>query len=291
MRLMTAALVLVVTHASCGGDAKVSGYNSARVLRARSSRGRADRHREQISSHEGQVQTGPAQQATTLWCVTAVPLCTVPVRRRRRKRHNHAPETTMPNVSATIAYRPLMPAIATRLRRKPSKLLAVHSRFGRVADQAEALVAARSAGPRSRTSCCCSVQSTSRLICKHTHAFDRALLRLGDAHRAHVAGAAVVLGQAAVMIFEIGQCQRGPMRLRLVADHRAGRANLARAAVIDDAVLACLRCASPRRPAQSFPAPTQARPALSISAIASHPASQHRAHDRRLAPSPCPPSA
>ena len=43
-----------------------------------------------------------------------------------------------------------------------------------------------------------------------------------------------------MVLVEVRKCELGPVRLGLVAHNRAGGADLARAAIVDDAVLAAL---------------------------------------------------
>src|SRR5215207_2930506 len=70
----------------------------------------------------------------------------------------------------------------------------------------------------------------------HAHALDGALPDADEAHVADVASALVVLGEAAMVGLELGERQGRPVRLPLVAHHRAGRADAARAAERGDAV-------------------------------------------------------
>src|SRR5215218_7402799 len=68
------------------------------------------------------------------------------------------------------------------------------------------------------------------------HALDGTLPDVDEAHVADVASGLVVLVKAAVVSLEVGKRQGRPVRLPLVAHHRAGGADAARAAEIGDAV-------------------------------------------------------
>jgi hypothetical protein len=138
-------------------------------------------------------------------------------------------------VGGLKSHRLLMPAISTMRRKKPSKLLAVHSRFGESLTRLKLL-----SGPIRRDSMVKDggavgpVDLAAHL--HHAYALDAALLHVADAHVADAALTLVLRGQSAMVVLELGEGQRGPMRLRLVAHHRAGGADLAGAAVIDDVV-------------------------------------------------------
>ncbi len=102
--------------------------------------------------------------------------------------------------------------MATSERRNPSKLLTVHSRFGEVADKPEAPVRpdqARLDGEGRRV--VVPVDLAAHL--HHAHAFDRALLDVGEPHIANAAGALVLRREPAVMLLELRHRDGGAVRL------------------------------------------------------------------------------
>ena len=136
--------------------------------------------------------------------------------------------------------------MSARRRRKPSKLLAVHSRFGRVADETEASVGTDQAGlDRERGGVVGPIHLAGDL--KDAYSLDGSLLCLNQARFTDPALPRVVLDQTPMMIFEIGQRQFRPVGLLLIAHHRASSANLACATIGDNAVTLLLAPAFDRQ--------------------------------------------